>query len=290
MRKILTALFFCLAVFMTACVNRQVTYTDYENETPVAITIDLEKTSGDDVAEVSENDSQAEQAQTPDIVSNQDMNLYGNILDLYYENLYEKSGYDKPGMDQEDGSSNNLVYSILQPYCVWEEGKGYLAGEGFAFLDLNSDGVDELLIGWVTSECWSMDEGYVFAIYTIVDGSATLAVEGAERCRYIVGTDGYLYQNGSDSAWESNYTKYQFSTEYKNFLEPIEEIYSYRNDESACSWEHITDPKDIGVIENAPKHNNSTMDEDAALTIGETWMSSGVAINYTLVSEYGYEN
>jgi len=287
MRKILTALFCCLAILMTACVNRQVSYTDHENETPVIITIDLEKRSGDDVTE---NDSQLEQLQTPDIVSNQDMNLYRNILDLYYENLYEKSSYYKQGMDQEDGSSNSLVYSILQPYCLWEEGKGYLTGEGFAFLDLNSDGVDELLIGWVTSEYWNMDEGYVFAIYTIVDGTATLAVEGAERCRYIVGKDGYLYQNGSDSAWESNYTKYKFSTEYKNFLEPIEEIYSYMNDEGTCSWEHITDPKDIGVIEYTPKHNNSTMDEDTALTIGETWMSSGVAINYTLFSEYGYEN
>jgi hypothetical protein len=162
-----------------------------------------------------------------------------------------------------------------------------LSKVGFAFVDLNEDGIDELVLGWIGNEFWNMDEGYVFAVYTVVDGKATLAIEGWERCLYVIGKDGYLYNSGSNGSEESVYIKYSFSLEREDYLEPVEEVYSYYSyDDNKKLWEHITNPEDINVIEYKEKHQDLLIDENKALTMGEAWMELGIEIDYTLFSDY----
>jgi beta-lactamase regulating signal transducer with metallopeptidase domain len=205
------------------------------------------------------------------------LNPYKDILDKYYQAIYEHQ------TNPEQFDVNNyggLILSIVNPYWALENEQNILSMVGFAYVDLNEDGIDELALGWIDNEFWNMDEGYVFAVYTIVDGKAALAIEGWERCLYVIGKDGYLYNSGSSGADESTYTKYKFSLEKEDFLEPVEEFYSYYSyDGNEKLWEHITNPEDINVID-------LLTDEDEAETMGESWMESGIEIDYTLFEDY----
>jgi hypothetical protein len=215
-------------------------------------------------------------------------NPYKDILDEYYQAIYEH----QTNSEQWDWNTSNyaekgLLYDIVNPYWSWENTENMLSKVGFAFVDLNEDSIDELVLGWIGNEFWNMDEGYVFAVYTTVDDKAILAVEGWARCLYVIGKDGYLYNSGSSGAAESTYTKYKFSLEREDFLEPVEEVYSYYSyDDNEELWEHITNPEDIGVIEYTEKHQNLLIDGDEAYTMGESWMKSGIEIDYTLFCDY----
>jgi hypothetical protein len=214
------------------------------------------------------------------------LNPYKDILDKYYQAIYEHQ------TNPEQFDVNNyggLILSIVNPYWALENEQNILSMVGFAYVDLNEDGIDELALGWIDNEFWNMDEGYVFAVYTIVDGKAALAIEGWERCLYVIGKDGYLYNSGSSGADESTYTKYKFSLEKEDFLEPVEEFYSYYSyDGNETLWEHITNPEDINVIEYTEKHLDLLTDEDEAETMGESWMESGIEIDYTLFEDYEF--
>ncbi|MFT3985492.1 MAG: hypothetical protein QM697_16435 [Lachnospiraceae bacterium] len=240
--------------------------------------------------ELSNNESESDLKNNDDIYgSSQDEtgtdNPYKDILDLYYQALYEHQTNPKQWQPDKYYTEHNLVASVLNPYWSWENTDDILIKEGFAFLDLNEDGIDELVIGWIGNEFWNMNDGYVFAIYTIVDGKVVLAVEGWDRNRYVIGTDGYLYCNGSSGAAETTYIKYRFSLEEEGFLEPLEEVYSQANAYGGW-WEHITEPDDIGTIEYSGQHEELVIDAEEAYAIGDGWMESGIAINYTLFDQY----
>jgi hypothetical protein len=256
-----------------------------EGEETVQSPIETEKQS--ELEEISNSqvteDLQAQNDEVSDI-----SNPYKDILDKYYQAIYEHQTNPEQ-WDWDDGNyaEKGLLYEIVNPYWSWENTENMLSKVGFAFVDLNEDGIDELVLGWIGNEFWNMDEGYVFAVYTIVDGKATLAIEGWERCLYVIGKDGYLYNSGSNGSEESIYTKYSFSLEREDFLEPVEEIYSYYSyDDNKKLWEHITNPEDINVIEYKEKHQDLLIDENKALTMGEAWMESGIEIDYTLFSDY----
>lgn len=211
----------------------------------------------------------------------QEVSTYQEILDLYYQALTEK-------WTSEQGAGHPLVTCLYYPYWYWEreEDLSLLDKVGFAFLDLNQDGIDELILGWIGNEFWNMEEGYVFAIYTLVDGKPVLAIEGWERNRYVIGKDGYLYNSGSGGASYTSFYKYNFKPELEGCLEPLEEVYS-QGDANDYWWEHITNPEDIGVIEYTGKHEDLIIpDEDEAFSIGKSWMESGMKIEYTLFSDY----
>jgi hypothetical protein len=98
-----------------------------------------------------------------------------------------------------------------------------------------------------------------------------------------------IYGSSSSGADESTYTKYKFSLEKEDFLEPVEEVYSfYSYDDNEKLWEHITNPEDIHAIEYTEKHQDLVIDEDEAETIGESWSKSGIAIDYTLFDNYEF--
>ena len=116
-------------------------------------------------------------------------------------------------------------------------------------MDLDGDGSEELLLGWVGNDIWNLDDGYVFAIYTLSEGQPVLAVEGWERNTYVLGADGYLYNFGSSGADRTQWNKYRFDSTAPDFLEEVEHV---------------------SVPENGQE----------AVEVGEGWMASGVSIPY----------
>jgi hypothetical protein len=285
MKKMMVPVIFCLLSILTACEKAPIAQTLQVIDTPIIITINSDST------QKKENSQDNTTKQTPRVKELQainektehNLNRYRDVLVAYYTCMSELKKLK--GQDI-DNMTAGLVYSIIYPYWTGDQGDDALTKIGFSFLDLNDDGKDELVFGWSSNDYWNMDEGYVFAIYTVVNEKAILAVEGGERYRYLVGEDGYLYEDSSDSAWESYYTKYRVNAECSNFCEPIEELFSFMNDEGTCSWGHITDPKDIGVAEYTDRRKDLLIDEDEALAIGETWMKSGITIDYTTLSDY----
>ncbi len=76
---------------------------------------------------------------------------------------------------------------------------------GYTFLDLDGDGIPEMILG----ETDVLEEnGFLFDIWTIREGHAVQLVQGWDRNRlYLaIGENGYaLYQEGADSAFVSLY-------------------------------------------------------------------------------------
>lgn len=165
---------------------------------------------------------------------------YEAILTRYEEALALRQPDDYP----------DLPNAMTNPYWAWGDTDSLLDRTGYAQMDLNGDGVEELLLGWIGGEFWNLDEGYVFAVYTLVDGQPVLAVEGWERSLYVVGTDGFLYHQGSSGAGRTEWYKYRFDPKMEGYLEMVE---------------RVSEPED----------------GQDAVTVGEGWMASGMSIACT---------
>jgi hypothetical protein len=77
---------------------------------------------------------------------------------------------------------------------------------GYAILDVNGDGVQELLIGVIGE--YDGDRGQFYDLYTIVNWEAELIAQAGERDRYYLCNGGYIGESGSNSAFESQYSYY----------------------------------------------------------------------------------
>ena len=114
---------------------------------------------------------------------------YGEVLDKYYAALSEK-------WDGQKLSSEGL--SQLSLYC--QEGNA-LENVGYAFLDVNGDGVCELMIGAIHGD--EFVNKMLFELYTLEDGVPVQIFAGQERDRYyIAGLEegGYLIANEASSS------------------------------------------------------------------------------------------
>ena len=124
---------------------------------------------------------------------------YRTILDLYTEGL---SGNEEVILSDSD----QFNYSAWQ--CCIDAGVNPAKSIGYALIDLDGDGVTELIIADATEE--QALEGIVFDIWTVRGGEAVNIRRGWERWRlYLTAQDGEgrygYYQEGS-----SGYTNESF--------------------------------------------------------------------------------
>lgn len=82
---------------------------------------------------------------------------------------------------------------------------------GYALEDLDEDGSDELLIGYIPPKDFDGGADMDFwLLYTIRDGKAKLVTESLDRNRHYLCSDGTVYCEGSDSASDSYVSRMQF--------------------------------------------------------------------------------
>lgn len=117
--------------------------------------------------------------------------LYGAVLKKYKKAFTENWDADKL---EEEGMSQ--VYAEIASV----EKTSLLNKIGFAYSDLNGDGVDELLIGEVSK---GKDPSIVFDIYTMVDREPAHVASGWYRNAYYIFEHGMICNNYAQSAFMS---------------------------------------------------------------------------------------
>ncbi len=97
---------------------------------------------------------------------------YNNVLKTYYTALLH-------GWDEEEIDKNKLTKIVL-----YYDGKNRMAEMGYCFIDLDCDGINELLIGEVPHDNYEHNE--IYDLYTVKDGKVHQVALGWERCRLYI--------------------------------------------------------------------------------------------------------
>ena len=117
-------------------------------------------------------------------------NLYKDILKKHISAI--KSKTDSKGLENQ-----NMSYMY---YVLSQRGINPMDKVGYAYYDVNGDGIDELFIGEISSGEW---KGIVYDMYTMVDHKPQHVLSGGERNRYFVCDDGFICNEYSSGAYES---------------------------------------------------------------------------------------
>lgn len=148
---------------------------------------------------------------------------YGAILDLYAQGAQEAWG-------QEEFIAHGLPYVY-----------GYEPGNmGYTFMDINGDGVEEMLTGICVTHAADADPKYgnCLDLYTIVNGQPVGLGQGGERYRYSACGDGTVASFWSGGAANSGWDYFtisedgrleQFMVIGSNYSEESGDIYYFKN-------------------------------------------------------------
>ncbi len=116
-------------------------------------------------------------------------NLYKDILEKHKTALIEK--WDSIRLEKENMS---YMYNILPQDKI-----------GYAYYDINADGIDELLIGEIAEGNW---KGVIYDIYTMVDREPQHVISGGQRNRYYICDNSFVCREYSSGALESGVDVY----------------------------------------------------------------------------------
>jgi len=88
-----------------------------------------------------------------------------------------------------------------------------LSDIGYTIIDINKDGVSELLLLQVDELNKEVCNGTrILCAYTVIDGEKTLVFEGHSRNRYYLLDDGFIYNEGSNGAAYTCFGTYAFES------------------------------------------------------------------------------
>ena len=155
-----------------------------------------------------------------------DANPYQSVLDM---TLAGMTAAEDPVEEDEMKGFNRVVRMLYLP-----EGKSSLDAVGYAFVDLDGDGVEELIIG-ETAEDEYMD-GCVLDIWTRMEGVPVLVCRGWDRYRFYLVPDAEsgkltIFTEGANSAFESQFEYGLF----ENGAFSVKHLLEF-NSENASPW------------------------------------------------------
>ena len=130
-------------------------------------------------------------------------NLYQDILNKHLTAI--KEDWDADKLEKEKMSSM---------YAVAKAGGDVMTTVGYAYKDINVDGIDELLIGEIDDD----GKGMIFDIYTMVDRKPTHVISGWDRNRYYVLDGGLVRNEYSDGANSSGVNIYNLTSNSTELL------------------------------------------------------------------------
>ena len=117
---------------------------------------------------------------------------------------------------EENWDSNKLEEENMSPmYNVMNMDGNALDIAGYAYMDVNLDGIDELLIGEIADGDY---KGTVYDIYTMVDRKPAHVVSGSDRDRYYPLKYALIINEGSGGADDSEWQSYDIEANTTNLL------------------------------------------------------------------------
>ena len=169
--------------------------------------------------------------------------LYGEVVQKYITAISE--GWD----------SNKLESENMSPmvYALGAEGQNAAERLGYLYRDINFDGIDEMLIGEITS---GEGRGTIYDIYTMIDRAPAHVISGWNRNSYMLMKAGSMICNNySAGAAESGQRFFILEPntdkllsqvafkidEYENPDQPYFVSYDYdEENEEWIDWENLT--------------------------------------------------
>lgn len=115
---------------------------------------------------------------------------------------------------------------------------------GYSMMDIDGNGIDELIIGENGSGAWGR---VIYNIYTIADGQMVKVICGWDRNRYYLCDNGLIANEGSNGASSSIYRFYSYSGTELELQEAV--IYDgYKDAENP--WFYSTESEDVNQASN----------------------------------------
>lgn len=180
--------------------------------------------------------------------------LYGEILDGYFDALLQGFG----PQEYMDRGLNYLVGMV-----------GDVDKVGYAMDDVDGDGVSELMVG-------SVDEGLIYAMYTVKDGQETQIIDAMERSTYQLTSDGLILNRGSNSAASYGYNLYRLENGSLQFQDAL--VFDAAKDEKN-PWFYTKNPEWAqDALESVDTEVGETTEQDL--------LESTVKISFIPFSQY----
>ena len=168
--------------------------------------------------------------------------LYPEILKKHIKAIKEKT-------DSKDLENQGMSYM----YKVLANGGAKVLDKvGYAYYDINGDGIDELVIGEISKGNW---KGVIYDIYTMVNREPKHVASGGSRNRYFVCDYHFLCNEYSSGAKESGTRVYillensielfpQVSFKYDGYTNKKQPWFiSYATNVEKDEWENVTEKK-----------------------------------------------
>lgn len=190
-------------------------------------------------------------------------NAYGEILDMFYYKIM--GGWD---------CTEDVSYMFYWDYTSVET----LSDAGYALVDLDGNGVPELLVSTVEAA----KDGLIFELYTIADGEVIHAATSGERYCYYLCADNTIYYWSSGGA--SNSIQINYSIDPDTGLLCSKEVVAYdENKDKNNPWFYGTG-ECYNKADGLNFDNMSNITEEKAQEICDRYQVK--AIELTLFDEY----
>lgn len=136
----------------------------------------------------------------------------GTAIDPAYAEIIEKY---KTGISQGWGMQEYAAAGLCYLFGYYSD----TSQPGYTLLDVNNDGVEELLIGEASLP--SGYKGMFYEMYTINEGQITLVASSQERNRYYLCTGNEIGNEGSGGAFNSSYAYYRLEGGGLSLIEAV---------------------------------------------------------------------
>ena len=128
------------------------------------------------------------------------------------------------------GKRDEIKDDILSELSVMNEyNDANLDTVGYAFTDINGDGVDELFIGPMEQENYWYGNGYIYDLFVNVNGEIKRMFGSASRYHSVLGEDKLIYNEGSGGASSHGYNLFAWDGTEK-VIEKTAEVKYHEND------------------------------------------------------------
>ena len=207
--------------------------------------------------------------------------LYSEVLDMFYNNI--QSGWaDYNEMPSLYGDKFSYLFPMMY------SDPSYISSIGYSFIDLNDDGIKELLIGLDSEDETSYGDMYqnmIYDLYTYMNGKIIHLATSGERFAFQLCEDNSIYYWGSSGAASSAFYLYQLNASEPSFT-ILESVHSDPDENwENVYWYHSTtgwyDPESYSNKDE----EFTTITEEEALSIRDSWPQI-IDFPLTYFSEY----